>query len=157
MTHLTDDDLVLHYYGELADADERHAPAHLTECATCRREFTRLQRVLGAIDETALAVDLADGFERTVWARLEPNLRSERPRLVFVAGALARAARARRRRPGARRLRRSSPAGCRRRRQRTRPLRSRGDDQVRERILLVDLGEHLDRSQMILVELVSGG
>jgi hypothetical protein len=27
--------------------------------------------------------------------------------------------------------------------------------QVRERILLVDLGEHLDRSQMVLVELVS--
>ena len=28
-------------------------------------------------------------------------------------------------------------------------------EQVRERILLVDLGEHLERSQMILVELVS--
>ena len=28
-------------------------------------------------------------------------------------------------------------------------------DQIRERILLVDLGEHLDRSQMMLVELVS--
>ena len=30
-------------------------------------------------------------------------------------------------------------------------------DQLRERILLVDLGEHLDRSQMMLVELVSAG
>jgi hypothetical protein len=28
-------------------------------------------------------------------------------------------------------------------------------EQVRERILLVDLGDHLDRSQMVLVELVS--
>jgi hypothetical protein len=28
-------------------------------------------------------------------------------------------------------------------------------EQVRERILLVDLGQHLDRSQMVLVELVS--
>ena len=28
-------------------------------------------------------------------------------------------------------------------------------ERVRERILLVDLGEHLDRSQMVLVELVS--
>jgi hypothetical protein len=28
---------------------------------------------------------------------------------------------------------------------------------VRERILLVDLGDHLDRSQMVLVELVSAG
>ena len=30
-------------------------------------------------------------------------------------------------------------------------------NQLRERILLVDLGEHLDRSQMVLVELVSAG
>ena len=30
-------------------------------------------------------------------------------------------------------------------------------EQVRERILLVDLGDHLDRSQMMLVELVSAG
>jgi len=29
-------------------------------------------------------------------------------------------------------------------------------DQIRERILLSDVGEHLDRSQMALVELVSG-
>ena len=30
-------------------------------------------------------------------------------------------------------------------------------EKVRERILLVDLGDHLDRSQMVLVELVSAG
>ncbi len=30
-------------------------------------------------------------------------------------------------------------------------------EKVRERILLVDLGEHLDRTQMVLVELVSAG
>jgi hypothetical protein len=33
----------------------------------------------------------------------------------------------------------------------------RGDTQLRERILLVDLGDHLDRSQMVLVELVTTG
>ena len=35
--------------------------------------------------------------------------------------------------------------------------RRRSAEKVRERILLVDLGDHLDRSQMVLVELVSAG
>jgi hypothetical protein len=151
--HLTDDDLVLHYYGELGDTEERHASAHLSECTECRREFTRLQRVLRTIDEAALASDLPESFERTVWARLEPNLRSERPRwfsfvlspaalalatvvLVLVGAAFF-----------AGRL--SSPAGN---SPSTEIVR---DDKIRERILLVDLGEHLDRSQMVLVELVT--
>lgn len=151
--HLTEQDFVLHYYGELAGADEQRAATHLTDCASCRHEFTRLQRVLGAIDESVLAPDLPDGFERTVWARLEPNLRSQRRGwfswlvvspvplalaaavLVLVGAAFV-----------AGRL--SSP--------RTAPITAGNPaEQVRERILLVDLGEHLDRSQMVLVELVT--
>ena len=151
--HLTEDDLVLHYYGELGDAEERQASAHLSECTGCRREFTRLQRVLRTIDESALASDLPESFERTVWARLEPNLRSERPRwfsFVLSPAALALAAVV---------LvlvgaaffagRMSSPAV-------DAPVNAENADaKVRERILLVDLGEHLDRSQMVLVELVT--
>jgi hypothetical protein len=151
--HLTEDDLVLHYYGELGETEERHASAHLAECTECRREFTRLQRVLRTIDESALASDLPESFERTVWARLEPNLRSERPRwfsfvlspaalaltavvLVLVGAAFFAG-------------RMSSPAV-------DAPVNAENADaKVRERILLVDLGEHLDRSQMVLVELVT--
>ena len=154
--HLTDDDLVLHYYGEMAADDEATAATHLAACAACRGEYHALQRVLGVIDETAAApIDLPPAFERTVWARLEPNLRRARPGwiswlvlspaplalaatvVVLVAGAFF-AGRA------------LSPP----------PALAPGTtgvsaDQIRERILLVDLGEHLDRSQMILVELVS--
>jgi hypothetical protein len=156
MTHLTEQDLVLHYYGELAGSDEGKATKHLADCAACRREFTQLQRVLGALDETVLAPELPDGFERTVWARLEPNLRPE-PRgwfswlmvspvplaisailVVAVITAAFFAGRV------------SSP--------RTAPAAAAvvsSSEQVRERIFLVDLGEHLDRTQMVLVELVA--
>jgi hypothetical protein len=153
MTHVTEQDLVLHYYGELAATDDRAITAHLTECAGCRHEFTRLQRVLGAIDEAAIAPELPDGFERTVWARLEPGLRRDKrgwlswlapaplalaAMVLLLVGAAFFAGRM------------SSPAVT--------PSTTAANpaEQVRERILLVDLGEHLDRSQMVLVELVSG-
>ena len=151
MSHLTEDDLVLHYYGELTGAEEAHAAEHLTTCRTCHDELRRLQQVLAVVDERALAgPELPAHFERTVWARLEPNLGPSRrswlswfvlspSRLAWVAavvvlvGASFMAGRL------VPRANDAAPSA----------------DQLRERILLVDLGEHLDRSQMVLVELVS--
>ena len=71
--HLPDDDLVLHYYGEMEGAAAASASAHLAGCDDCRRNYRRLQQVLAAVD-TVPAPALADDFERTVWARLEPAL-----------------------------------------------------------------------------------
>ena len=150
MQHLIEDDLVLHYYGELDAAAERHAATHLSQCEPCHRNYVRLQRVMAAID-TLPAPALGDGFEPTVWARLEPALHRRRGPfawlvfspanlawvgavLVLVAGAFF--------------------AGRMTRQQAGEPTAVTAD-QVREGVLLVDLGEHLDRSQTMLVELVN--
>jgi hypothetical protein len=158
MPHLSDDDLVLHYYGEMIAADEHGAAGHLAECQACQQNYARLQRVLAVVDSAPVA-EAPDGFERVAWARLEPALPVRRrgwlswlavspARLawaamvaVLVAGAFV----AGRLTP---RLNQPTvtPAAT---------EASRG--QVRERILLVDLGDHLDRSQMVLVELVTSG
>ena len=152
--HLTDDELILHYYGETAPAQEQRAAAHLEACGPCRGEYVRLQHVLGVIDESAVAVEPPPSFERTVWARLEPNLRPARRSwmswlmspaplglaaavVVLVVGAFF-AGRALAPAP--------SPTDA---------ATAAAVEQFRERILLSDLGEHLDRSQMALVELVS--
>ena len=152
--HLTDDELILHYYGETAPAHEQRAAEHLEACGPCRGEYVRLQHVLGVIDESAVAVEPPPSFERTVWARLEPNLRPARRSwmswlmspaplglaaavVVLVVGAFF-AGRA------------LSPAPS-----PTDAATAAAVEQFRERILLSDLGEHLDRSQMALVELVS--
>jgi hypothetical protein len=155
--HLSDEDLVLHYYGEMPAAEEAAAAAHLGTCGVCRAEYTRLQRVLGAVEETSLPhVELPPSFERTVWARLEPNLRKERrgwtswlwlapaplalaATVVVLVAAAFFAGRAMGPAPP------GPPAAD--------PAASA--DQIRERVLLVDLGEHLDRSQTVLVELAS--
>ena len=161
MTHLTDDELVLHYYGEMESADEHRAESHLSTCGACQQNYTRLQRVMAFVD-SAPAVDAPPGFERTAWARLQPALPARRSRWLLGFDADARTARVGRRAGGrdCRIIRRRTPAAV-------RPA-ARGicadataipvvanAEQVRERILLVDLGDHLDRSQMVLVELVS--
>ena len=152
--HLTDDELILHYYGETAPDDEPRAAGHLQQCAPCRAEYAKLQRVLGSIDESSVAIDPAPSFERTVWARLEPTLKPARRGwvswalspapmalaaavVVLVVGAFL-AGRA------------TSPAPA-----PTAAAVAAAAEQIRERILLSEVGEHLDRSQMALVELVS--
>jgi hypothetical protein len=154
--HLTDDDLVLHYYGELGPDEDARAADHLGACAACRATCDRLQRVLAAVDEAAVAAEEpGPGFERTVWARLQPSLERRPSRglswfarsparlawaaavVTLVTGAYFAGRMAPRPAPG--------PAeGA--------PINA---EQLRERILLVDLGDHLDRSQMVLVELVA--
>jgi hypothetical protein len=159
MNHSTDDDLVLHYYGELSGAEEAGTARHLASCAECHAKFRRLQRVLAAVDERAVAMpELPDNFERTVWARLQPNLvRDKRgwqswlllspARLAWVAGVVllvAAAFMAGRWTPRSDSTVASTAAPA-------------AGDGLRERILLVDLGDHLEQSQMMLVELVSAG
>ena len=149
--HLNDDDLVLHYYGEMPAADESRAESHLSACGDCQANYARLQRVMAFVD-SAPAVEAAPGFERIAWARLEPALdRRGRGwlswfvfspvRLAFTAGIVILLGAAF---MAGRMTRTGGPAGA-----------PQSAEKVRERILLVDLGEHLDRSQMVLVELVS--
>ena len=152
-THLTEDDLVLHYYGEMDAAAENAATAHLAGCAGCQSTYTRLQRVMAVID-AAPAVEPAEGFERIAWARLEASLPSRRAgwrswfvfspaRLAWAAGVAVLVVAA----FAAGRFGTRHPAM---------PVQDAANGQsVPERILLVDLGDHLDRSQMVLVELVS--
>ncbi|HET7619346.1 MAG TPA: hypothetical protein VF159_11180 [Gemmatimonadaceae bacterium] len=155
--HPNDDDLVLHYYGELAGAEEERTTAHLASCAACQRSYTRLQRVLAAVD-AAPQPEAPEGFERIAWARLEPALPgrsrgwlswfTESPaRLAWASGVAALVVAA----FVAGRWLPSHPTPT------TTTAAAASSGQVRERILLVDLGDHLDLSQMVLVELVSAG
>src|SRR5215211_2131168 len=91
--HLNEDDLVLHYYGEMPAAEETAAAAHLGACADCQRSYASLQRVMAIVD-SAPAVEAEPGFERIAWARLEPVLAQSRRRgwlswFVFSPSRLA--------------------------------------------------------------------
>ena len=154
MPHLTEEDLILHYYGELQSDAAAHTAGHLRECADCRGAFTKLQRVFAMVD-AAPEPALRDGFERIVWARLQPALGHARggwarwfvlspARLAWLAAIVVLVGAA----FVAGRL--SQPHGV-----TPATASSVAGKDLRERVLLSDLSEHLDRSQLMLVDFVS--
>src|ERR1043166_9050384 len=83
MNHLTEEQLILHYYGEEADAE---APAamdalaieqHLDGCGECRLHYASLQRVLNIVDSLPVPEQPAD-YGARVWQRISPKLPARR-------------------------------------------------------------------------------
>jgi len=152
MNHLTEEQFVLYYYGEGDGATA--VRAHLDSCEACRAEYASLQRVLNVMD--SMPVPERDASYGTqVWNRLQPSLKWDRPpglswwpaRLwparhwaaaALVATLVVAAFLAGRYYPKAQSGGQTANAG-----------------QVRERILLVAVGDHLERSQTVLLELVN--
>ncbi|HEY3175285.1 MAG TPA: hypothetical protein VGK94_05930 [Candidatus Polarisedimenticolia bacterium] len=152
--HPTEDDLVLHHYGETGD--DAAIAAHLAACEACRVEYEALARTLAMIG-SAREPHRGEEYGARVWRRLEPRLGHARasgaparagaflPRRWAVAAAVVMMAVAA---FLAGRLSRAPVA--------TSAIATREiPEQVRERILLVAVGDHLDRSQMMLVELLN--
>jgi hypothetical protein len=147
MTHLSERQLVLHYYGEENGATE----AHLAGCPACRAGLERLRRTLALVP--APPVPRRDEtYGARVWRRLRPALPESgpprwqawlRPRRLVWAGTMAALVLA------------AFLAGRVSQRE-SRPLVAEArPEAVRERILLVAVGPHLERSQMVLLEVMN--
>jgi hypothetical protein len=143
MSHPTRDDLVLHRYGE-AEAPEGTGE-HLARCASCRQEYDAIRSTLAAMDDYAVPEPDA-GFEERILRGMSPLVRkaSWMPgRRWAVAAALLIML-------GAGYL-----AGRYRRSEGPAPLAI--SHASRERILMMALGEHLECSERMLVELMNTG
>jgi len=155
MNHLTDEQLILHFYGEAKGSAQLEA--HLAECGECKVQYQTLQRLMNTLDGTPIPERPPD-YGRQVWNRIAPHLGGRpakarpawlawlnNPRQWAVASAVAglvvmaflvgRFAQNESNRQELASQQQSRPG------------------EVRERILLVALGEHLEQSQMMLVEL----
>jgi len=149
MSHLSEDELVLLYYGESTAAAA--AESHLTACGSCRAEWQALRAALDAVtDDTAAGDPLRDRTPaelEAAWLALRPRLQTARRARVVrrvllaplaVAAALVLAFLA------GRHWAVPSPAPA-----------AAADARVRDRILLVAVGDHLERSRMLLIELAN--
>src|SRR5215475_10693995 len=149
MTHLSEEQIVLHYYG---DADNAAAvESHLSACADCRAEFARVQAMLRQIEPIDVP-EPAAGFEEKTWLNVRDRLPALKtgffawlfsPRRFVLAGSMAALLVA------AFLAGRYWPRGL-------QPPEKPPVAQVNpQRIVLVAVGDHLERSQMLLVEIMN--
>jgi len=149
MSHLSEQELVLLFYGELPE--RRGAEEHLAACDACRSEY-EARRTAMAVVASLPVPERGEDYGREVWRRLRPVLPARQPwwqwalpnpRRWAAVGALAavvllgvvatrqfRAGKARQNAPLA------AAAG--------------------PRVLLAAVEEHLDHSQVALLELANG-
>jgi hypothetical protein len=146
--HLTDEQLVMHFYGD--DEDRPGVASHLESCAACHESLVALSSLLTTVKDSP-APEPLHGLEARVWAKLQPSIaRVPKRRWFFfpvrqwVYAGIATAALA-----AAFLLGRFSP------RESVSPQSVALSPGVRERILLVNVADHLERSQMMLVELLN--
>lgn len=147
MKHMTEEELIA--YREGVTAERVGIARHLAMCEECRAELERIEAVLAALD-TLPVPDPGDDYGRHVWQQIASRL-PEKPGpwwrswfeakslgtlgavavmvvIAFLAGRI------------------------------TKHDHTGNDDvanreQIRERVLVVAVGEHLGRSEMMLIEL----
>lgn len=71
MTHLTEEQLVLHYYGDSEDVSQ--VETHLAQCPICNAEYASLQRLLNTVDSVPVPERGAD-YGGQVWLRVRAEL-----------------------------------------------------------------------------------
>jgi hypothetical protein len=154
MTHLTEEQLILLYYGEHDDTTA--ALAHRDQCDHCRNEYQQLETLLAAVD-TAPVPERDETYGAAVWQQLRPELMEDVQATPVVIpiwrrwSAIAAAAAAlviafsvgRFWQPESQLV--LSPDGT---------VATTTDECIRERIIVVALSDHLERSQMMMLNLV---
>jgi hypothetical protein len=147
MKHVSEEDLAF-----LAPGEETRGEVaeHLRSCAECRDRLDAFRRTVSLVASTDRLPERSESYGRDVWATLAPRL-SPAPasgwRLFFAPSRLAFT--------GIFALMLAATFLAGRFWSVGQPDPMRSNAAVRERVLVVALGEHLERSQAILIELAN--
>lgn len=147
MKHLNEVELIEHYYDESASPAD--CERHLKSCAACAKHYADLRRDLDGVKPLVPPVR-GENYGEQVWQSIRGSLpvyekpdrswlRLWRPLGWAAACALLIAV--------------AFVAGRQWERKQTPPVAVAVDPQARQRVLVVVLGDHLDRSERLLVEL----
>jgi hypothetical protein len=153
MSHLSEEQIVLHYYGDAEDTPE--VERHLAACTECQAEFARVQSMLRQIEPLEVPEPPAT-FENKTWLNLRDRLpekggffrrifskKSLGPQQKWVfAGVMALLLAA------AFMAGRFWPRPAEQVAHKPEPVNP-------QRVVLVAVGDHLERSQMLLVEIMN--
>jgi hypothetical protein len=150
MNHLNEEEMILKHYNELHDAA---LDAHLADCAECRSELQRLSAALARVPQVKVPA-LPESYEAKVWANLRDQLPEKRrgwvaeilrPRQWALAGVMAL-------------LLVAAFVGGRLSETKNKPEPNSPNvitDAGRDRIVSVSLDHHLERTQILLVEVLT--
>jgi hypothetical protein len=149
MNHLSEEQIVLHYYGDAEEATE--VERHLAACPECRAEFLRVQSTLKQIAPLEVPEPPAS-FEEKTWLNLRDRLPERRGFLQRLFGQQQKWALA-----GAMVMLLVMAFLAGRFWPRPGPqIAQQPPSQVNpQRVILVAVGDHLERSQMLLVEIMN--
>ncbi len=139
--------MILHYYREKGGMDRRQADAHLESCEICRGELAALTESLKTLAAVPIP-ERGENYGAEVWARIRPRLaETATSRWTFFlpmrTWALAAA------------LLMAAFWGGRIWEKRQAPAVAAIPAPARQRILMVAVGDHLERAQMLLVEVMN--
>lgn len=76
--HPTEDELVLLFYGDTSADDERRLTAHVETCADCQPVWQDIKGSLAAVDAAGIPEPPAD-FERVMWAKVQREIGDIQP------------------------------------------------------------------------------
>jgi hypothetical protein len=148
MKHLSEEQIVLHYYGDAED--QARVAQHLSDCASCRVEFERVQSMLQHIEPIEIPEPSA-AFEEKTWLNIRDRLPEKRlwtawlqaPKQWALAGSMVAL------------LVAAFVAG----RFWPRPVQPVTPANIAhinpQQVVLVAVGGHLERSEMLLVEIMN--
>jgi len=150
MTHLTDEQLVEHYFVE--GGNRIAAETHLRICSRCEQAYEEISNALAVRAPEPPARE--PGYGKQLWRSIQSPLRPypgrwkrtyfSWPRLVLAGACLLALAAA-------------FLGGSLWQGSRTHPSQANNSAQAKERVVLVILDDHLDRSERLLVELNHAG
>ena len=148
MNHLSEEQIVLHYYGDAEEAVE--VERHLAACPECQAKFAHVQTMLKQIESLEVPEPLAT-FEEKTWLNLRDRLPAKGNFLQRLFGAQQKWVLA-----GAMVLLIAAAFMAGRFWPRPGTQVAVQPAQVNpQRVVLVAVGNHLERSQMLLVEIMN--
>ena len=169
MSHVAEEQLVAFYFGDTEGDEAAEIERHLHECDACQRAFAEVQRTLSAVGSLPVP-ERSESYGTEVWLRIQPEIArlrtpswSERisawfvpHRLAFAGGlavmVLAAFVAGRFWPTNTPTTVATNTSGA-----NHASVADHTPEEVRQRVLLTAVGDHLERSQVTLSELVNAG
>jgi hypothetical protein len=151
MKHLTEEQIVLHCFGDAENGTQINQ--HLSECSECREAFDQVKAMLVSIEPTPVP-EPHETLEQKMWLKLRDRLPEKKPGILQGIFSSRRFPQTKWAAAMAVLVLAAFVAGRFWPRNSEKPTSVQSAQIDPQRVVLVAVGDHLERSQMLLVEIM---